>query len=321
MSKLLTFLFALALTMSFGFSQAPEIIAAPDEPVAVLSQVKGEVEYSKDGKKWRAVRRNKFLKADYLIRSGADGSGKVMLQASGDTFELGPNTEFIVKDGKLVAKKGKLAAAGESSALVAGLMKRFDKSQSYTTVRRAASSKKVEVESARELTLSDAYPYIVFESAGEQFSYEVKVGNEVYKVSPTKEELVRLKVKPFKGNVVYSIDVLKSGKKVFTMKPYRKGREQLDRQLSWLSEGKERELAAQAKQIQEAFPGNDALLSKLYEQEGLYVAAMDSYRDYLKANPDDEDIYPYYFWVIKKQLFLDELYRNEMTKYKELTEE
>lgn len=321
MSKWLTIVFTLALTLTFGVGQTPELKAAPAEPVAVLSQVKGKVEYSRDGKKWRKVRRSKFLRPGYSIRSGADGSGKVMLQATGQNFKLGPNTQFTVKGGKLVASKGSLDKAGETSALVAGLMKRFDKSQSYTTVRRAASSKKVRVESARELTLSDAYPYIVFESAGPEYSYEVTVGGKTHKVGATKDQLVKVKVDSFKGSQPYSIDVIKGGKKVFEMEPYRKGRDKLERQLTWLPQSKERELAEQVKQVKEAFPDNDALLSKLYEQEGLYVAAMESYRNYLEQNPDDEDIYPYYFWVIKKQLFLDELYREQMSKYKELTEE
>jgi len=293
--------------------------AGGKDPAAVLSQVKGSVEYSKDGQRWKKVRRNKFLKEGYHIRSGADGKGSLTIQASGDGFILGPNTTFHIQKGKVVADKGSLKAA-KSSALVAGLMRRFDQSQTYTTVRRSASSKKVRVRSARSLSLSDQHPELVFENPGEEYSFQVKVGDKTYKVPASKNNLVRAKIAPFTGSQPYSINVYKGSKQVFAMKPYRKGKEKLSRELKWLSRAESKSLANQVNETRQAFPGNDAMLSKVYEQAGLFVPAMDAYKNYLVESPDDEDIYPYYFWVIKKQLFLDNLYREEMVKYKELTE-
>ncbi|OGH04721.1 MAG: hypothetical protein A2600_02895 [Candidatus Lambdaproteobacteria bacterium RIFOXYD1_FULL_56_27] len=294
-------------------------VFAEGDPQAVLSQVQGSVEFSKDGSAWKPVRRNKFLQDGYFVRSGADGKGTLTIQKTGEAFNLAGEVQFQIKDGKAVTSKGKLEAAA-SSELVAGLMRRFDKSQTYTTVRRSASSKSAKVDAARELSLSAEYPYLVFESAGPEYSYEVVLAKETIKVPASKEAVVRVNIPAFSGKQAYSINVYKDGKQAFAMTPYSKGKDTKDRELTWLADDKVQTLKAQVEQVKQAFPGNDAMLSKVYEQEGLYVAAMDAYQSYLKSNPEDEDIYPFYFFVIKKQLFLEDLYKDEVNKYKAAAE-
>jgi len=296
-----------------------QVFAARKAPVAVLSQVKGDVTYSKNGKKWKKVRRNKFLKEGYSIKSGKNGKGTLTVQSTGEAFTLGSNTTFHIKQGKVVTDSGQLKAS-TSSAMVAGLMRRFDSSQTYTTVRRSAASKKLHLQSVRQLSLSDKHPYLAFENPGAEYSFAIKVGSRVTKVKPSKDAVVRAKLKPFKGVQPYTIEVYKGKKKVYSMKPYRKGKEKKERELKWLSSAEEKSLLSQIRDTKKAFPENDAMLSKVYEQAGLFVPAMDSYQAYLTQSPDDEDIYPYYFWVIKKQLFLEQLYTHEMVKYKALAE-
>jgi len=296
-----------------------QAFAAGKNPVAVLSQVKGDVTYSKNGKKWKKVRRNKFLKEGYSIKSGANGKGTLTVQGTGDSFTLTGNTTFHIKKGKIVTDAGKLEAAA-SSALVAGLMRRFDQSQTYTTVRRSASSKKLHLESARQLSLSKDHPFIAFENPGAEYKFRINVGKKSYNVPASKNAVVRAKIGKFDGVQPYSIEVYKGKKKVYSMKPYRQGKEKKSRELKWLSAAEAKNVQSQIKGTHAAFPGNDAMLSKVYEQAGLFVPAMDAYQAYLTESPDDEDIYPYYFWVIKKQLFLTQLYTHEMVKYKSLTE-
>ena len=84
------FLKPLVILLSFAFILASSSFAAKRGPVAVLSLAKGKVEYSKNAKKWKKVRRNKFLFNGYQIRTGADGSGKITNQKTGKDYLVDP---------------------------------------------------------------------------------------------------------------------------------------------------------------------------------------------------------------------------------------
>ena len=55
------------------------LFAASKDPVAVLFQVKGKVEYTKNGTKWKKIRHSKFLFAGYQIRTGDNSSAKITI--------------------------------------------------------------------------------------------------------------------------------------------------------------------------------------------------------------------------------------------------
>ena len=63
------------ITSSQVFAKAP--------PVAKLFQIEGQVEYSRNGTNWNPVRRTKYLFSGYHVRTGKDGSGKLINQVSG----------------------------------------------------------------------------------------------------------------------------------------------------------------------------------------------------------------------------------------------
>ncbi|MEK9823478.1 MAG: hypothetical protein VW840_15020, partial [Gammaproteobacteria bacterium] len=67
-------------------------VSAKEPPVAKLVQIEGEVEYSRNGTRWSPVRRTKYLFAGYQVRTGEDGGGKLINQASGDSQALGANS-------------------------------------------------------------------------------------------------------------------------------------------------------------------------------------------------------------------------------------
>ena len=129
----------LVLLSCLLFLGASPAFAGKKDPVAILSQVKGTVEYQKAGKnKWKKVRRNKFLFSGYTIKVGKDGSGKLTDKKTGKKYDLSAGSTIKVQAKGVKATKGSLKpAAAASSALAANLMKKFDKSQSYTTVRRS----------------------------------------------------------------------------------------------------------------------------------------------------------------------------------------
>ena len=57
-------------------------------PLGMLVEIKGKIEYSKNGKRWKKVRRNKFVYKDYLVKVSANSSVKYMNQETSETTQL-----------------------------------------------------------------------------------------------------------------------------------------------------------------------------------------------------------------------------------------
>ena len=304
---------ALGSVLIFMFSSIA--FAGPKDPVAVISQVQGQVEYQKRGKNWKKVRRNKFLFKGYAIRTGKDGSGKITNKLTGETFAIGANAEIQVTAKALKATKGSLEKAESGSKLAASLMKRFDKSQSFTTVRRSHKKSKNRIDAVRDLVVYAEYPYIVWESTGKEFSYKLTVGDRTYDVAAGKSTLVRAKIKPFKGTVTYKIDAYKGTEKVLAMKPYKQRGKLNERTVTWLGGGDQKKVDDSIATLQKEYPDNLFMLGNYYEDQKLFVAAMEQYRQYLKDNPDEIEMAPYLFRVYKK-LKLDKTYQVELDEYK-----
>ena len=62
----------------------------------MLVEIKGKIEYSKNGKRWKKVRRNKFVYKDYLVKVGAESSIKFLNQKTNETTLLTANSEVKV---------------------------------------------------------------------------------------------------------------------------------------------------------------------------------------------------------------------------------
>lgn len=306
----------IALLSAFLLLAAGPALAGKKDPVAVLSQAQGTVEYQKpEGKKFKQIRRNKFLFDGYIVRSGADGSAKITNKITGESFEMGANTELQITSNAIVASKGSLNKVS-GSELAASLMKRFDKSQSYTTVRRSHKKKVIEIDAAKSVVLTDAYPYMVWESLGSDYSYKLSIGNKSYDVAASDKELVRIKVDAFEGTQAYKIDAYQNGKKVVAMKPIKSRGEQHDRTVTWLSGSDKNNLESSVAALQQEYPENLFMLGNYYEDQNLYVAAMDMYKQYLSENPDEVEMTPYLFRVYKR-LKLDKIYKDELEEYKQ----
>ena len=223
----------LLLLFSIFFLTASALYAGSKDPVGVLFQVKGKVEYTKNGKKWKKVRRNKFLFAGYQIRTGPNGTGKVTIQDTGESLKLSANAVIMVTKKGLRVKKGTLNSAESTSKLMSGLMKKFTRSQSYTTVRRSHEKKTLKLAAARELALSDNYPYLVWANLGSNYSYKLILGGQEYDVPATSRDIVRVKVNPFEGKQTYRIEAIKDGKTAVSLKPYKKRGKETLHSVSW----------------------------------------------------------------------------------------
>ena len=85
-----------------------QLSTAKEPPVAKLVQVEGSVEYSRNGTRWNPVRRTKYLFAGYMIRTGQDGSGKLIDQKNGMAQELGSNSQIEVLADRVSLMSGNL---------------------------------------------------------------------------------------------------------------------------------------------------------------------------------------------------------------------
>lgn len=287
---------------------------AKGPPVAMLTQVKGTIEYSKDGAKWKKVRRNKFLFEGYSVRTGGDGSAKLVNQVTNMSRDVGANTEFKMgkKGGQLVS--GNLSdPTAVSGNLVASLNTRFAKAQRYTTVRRSVNKqKKMKLNTIKQITLSAAHPDLVWQGMGEDISYKLTVDNTSYNVPATAENMVRFTVPTLSaGQHAYSVELIKDGEVVF------KPRKSLE--ITWLGGSALDAFNKGLNDVKAAAPGDDFLIANYLEQEGLAVAAMDVYRKYFTENADDIDMYP---MLIKAyhDLKLKDLKKDEAVKYNQMLE-
>ncbi len=290
------------------------LYGAARDPVAVLYQVKGKVEYSKNGKKWKRVRHSKFLFTGYKIRTGTNGKGVINVRKTGKNLKLGPNSLIVTTSSGPIAKKGTLVASRTSGKLLSGLIKRFTKSQSYTTIRRSSKKKGINLDAVRNIALTDDFPHLVWSSLGGKYDFELTVGSDVYKVPATRENFVRVKVKPFLGKKTYHIKVLRDRKVVAALQPFRSKGKERERTIVWLSDEKKEELRNSITGIQDLYGDNSFIMGSYFEKNKMWVAAMDKYKQYLSEYPDEIEMTPYLFRVYKK-LRLNDLYRTELAEW------
>ena len=291
-------------------------IAGKKDPVGVLFQVKGKVEYTKNGTKWKKVRRNKFLFSGYQVRTGPDSSAKVTIKDTGENYDLHPDSLIDVGKKKLAAKQGSVTSAAASGKLMSGLMKKFNKSQSYTTVRRSHKKKDVKIVAVRRITFSDNYPYMVWNNIGSEYSYKLTVGDKTYDVPATGEMVVRTKVEPFDGQQIFKITAMKDGDAVVTLKPYKSRGKYKDHTATWLNDTKKIEVNKTIRDIRETYGENSFMMGSYFKKQDMWVASMDQYKQYLKESPDEIEMTPYLFRVYKK-LKLDGVYKKELEAWKQ----
>ncbi|MBF0158311.1 MAG: hypothetical protein HQL58_02190 [Magnetococcales bacterium] len=256
------------------------LLADAPTPVAMLVQPQGTVEYSRDGQTWEKLSRNKLLFSGSQVRTGADGSATVLNQKDGTSQTLQAGTTVLMDaTAGPKATAGKLSAPQPSSGdLVASISNRMSEAQKYTTVRRSANTGDAAAAEpklffAKKIALSNDYPDLVWESAGGQYSYQVKIGDNKFDVPATTAALVRFKVpNQAPGNYEYGIDLVQNGQPV--------GNAKKEGSLQWLNDSV---YAAAVK----AAGQDDFTVGNVLEEHGLLVAAMDRYQKYVTAHPHD----------------------------------
>jgi hypothetical protein len=271
--------------LMLAFSQF-SIAKAP--PVAKLVQVEGKVEYSRNGTKWTPVRRTKYLFTGYQIRTGDDGSGKLINQTDGTAQELGSESHIKVLVDSVSLISGNLTEPqSESGSIFESLANKFAKAQRYTTVRRSVNTGEDQVcdnkvRTIKSLTLSPSHPDLVWRNACPEFSYRLVIDGEAMDVSAqSTSEMIRFPVSEGSaGEHTYRVEVMDKDGTVYIPRK--------DSAFTWIT-------AKDEKSVSEALVAyeDDVFEQTNYlESQGMYVAAMDLYREYFFENPDDNDMRP-----------------------------
>ena len=268
------------ITSSQVFAKAP--------PVAKLVQIEGQVEYSRNGTNWNPVRRTKYLFSGYHLRTGKDGSGMLINQASGMSQELGSNSQLEIDGVKVIVIAGSLSEPQEEeTSLFQSLLNKFAKAQRYTTVRRSVNSSDEacdnKVRTIRSVTVSPGHSDLVWRNACPEYSYKLVIdaGMPIDVPAQSTSEMIRYNVASRAvGEHTYRVEVLDKDGTVYIPKAESK--------FQVMSADEEIELTAVLEQI-----GDDIFLeTNFLEEQGMYVAAMDAYREYFQQNPDDNDMRP-----------------------------
>ena len=273
--------------MTFGFI-ATANAETPRSPVGKLMDPNGTVEYSRDGEKWRPVTRAKYLFSGYHVRTGADGSGNFINQESGLAQSLSANVTAMVGDAGLDVSAGEVSDPFSSDAgLMDGLANKFASAQRYTTVRRAVKKPgepecEVKVRLARKITVSKGYADLVWEKACPDNTFVVVLGEQAFDVpSSATGEHIRFQLPlPAAGEYDLRLDVKAGEEVVYT--PRRPGK------LKVLASAEE----ATIKTALMAAGDDYFAQADVLEQHGLLVPAMDAYRAYFDAYPDDIEMKP-----------------------------
>ncbi|CAN2041808.1 Secreted protein [Candidatus Magnetomoraceae bacterium gMMP-15] len=283
-------------------------MASSKAPVAMLLQPQGQVEYSKDGQKWKKVKRNKFLFEGYRVKTGADARCKLINQQTNLITKMGINSEVEIHADGIKAISGNLIESSSEVNLLAGLKRMFAKAQKYTVVRRAAKKKgKIKLITIKNITLSDDYPDLVWKNLGSEYSYRLIIDNRVFDVQPSSDDMVRFKLNQMKpGEFNYTVQVIKDGKIVYS--PEKK------RSLKWMSDNEKKDFKKGKNAINQLGAENSFLIGYYMETYELTVAAMDQYRQFFSENPDENEMRPFLIKVYN-DLKLTNLKKEETDRY------
>ncbi len=332
MSRMIKIIATLVLSLLLVV-QGESVLAAGKKsraPVTMIMNVEGTVEYSKNGTKWKKVRRNKFLFPGYMIRTGADGKGTFLNQESNLSRDMSGDSEVTITAAGAEATKGALSepVAG-SGDLVASLGNRFKKGQKYTTVRRGLKIKLGSASHSKSspYKLSAAWPELIWDNVLEndvvkqgskitdenysEFSYRLTIDKQTVEVPAPKGELaVRFALKDMlPGKHKYKVELLRNGEMVS---------EKVRRASSfiWIDAAEESAIKGRL-----ASRGGDELLEAIsLDNDGIKVGALDIYTKFFAENLDEVDMRPQMLEHIRG-LKLGELLSHEGTLYEKLLAE
>jgi len=283
-------------------------MALDDEPAVLLIEAKGKVLYSADGTVWKDVSRNKFLFENWHMKTGDDGTCKLLNQHRETIEQVGTNTELeIHRDGPKVIK-GTVSKAEPAKSLAGYFNRKFADVQKYTGIRRYdRKGGEPKLMTAADITVSRDYPELVWENAGPEYSYKVLIGESAYEVPGSGEDLIRFRVPRQKeGQAAYCVQIVHEDEVIYNPEKMNT--------LRWLPDAEENALREEERELGKIAENNGFLLGNLMDARNIKVAAMDQYRAYLSENPDANEARPFLIKVLN-ELKLEKLEKSEMMNF------
>jgi len=263
--------------------QSPTI-ARPNPPVALLVNGSGTLAFSKDGNEWTPINRNKFLFSGDYVKTGHDGTCKLLFHDSHYAKYIENNSQAIVKEGNLELLAGNATESNNKAFnLLDNLKRKFAVIHRYTTVQRSQSSTINNFFLPESLVISNKYPTLAWESMGDQYSYRLIFQGQSYAIPKSDKKIIRYNLTRFKpGNHNYTVCVMENGKEIFRKSAT----------MTCLSEQKASLIASQEKDIRQ-ISNQGFLLGYFMDKEGLKVPALDHYLRYFEMGNYDSDVYPF----------------------------
>lgn len=282
--------------------------AADSEPLVLLIQVQGDVRYTKDGESWNLISRNKFLYDGDRIKTDDSGSCRLINRETDVLQAINSNTEIAVSKQGIKVLQGGLPEPEAAGDIISFLKRKFAKVQKYTMVKRKGrDTQNNYLQIAPEITLSKAYPEIVWENLGPGYSYELIVNGKKYKVPENNGYMVCFKLTDMiPGKFNYSINILYQGELLYV--PQAKGT------IRWLSESENTLFQKKVSRIHEIAHDNGFLMGNIMDEHGLKVAAMYEFQKFLAENPDINEVRPFLIKVYN-DLKLNKMKHNETILY------
>jgi len=262
--------------------QSPTI-ARPSPPVALLVNGSGTLAFSKDGNQWSPVNRNKFLFKGDHVKTGPDGTCKLIFQDSNHAKYIENNSQAIVKEDDLELLAGN---ASESNAktfnLLDNLRRKFAVIQRYTTVQRSKSSQAT-FSLPESLVISKHYPTLAWENAGSQYSYRLIFQGASYSIPETSQTIIRYQLNHFKpGKHEYTVCIINDGKETLRKTS----------RVICLTEQESDAIFNQEENVRK-ISDQGFLLGHFMDEKGLKVPALDYYLRFFEKGTYDTDIYPF----------------------------
>ncbi|MEO5333375.1 MAG: hypothetical protein H7839_15285 [Magnetococcus sp. YQC-5] len=311
-AKMIILLF-FSFTWTFSVMQAGAETSST--PLVLITQIQGQVEYSKEDSTWKPLQRNKLLFNGDQVRTGGDGSAKLIHQTAHTIQTMGGHSVIKITENRIDKLSGTLSEPVTAAAnLFDNLEKRFAEAQHYTTMRRGVSKDPLRKGAKKELFLSPKYPELVWSNMGAEYTYELVIDNHSIPVgSAGSSEMVRHTITGVTpGRHVCQIKVLKDGQELsdFTK----------NCAINWMDSAQIATLEKGINEIKTLAPGDPFMLGLFLDNNGLTVAAMDMYRIYFKHNLQDLEMRP---MLIKaySDLELNDLKKQEVKRYQQLVSE
>ena len=241
----------------------------------VLLKPRGDVQYF-DGKKWRTIKNDKFLFNKYAVKTGVDGSCKIISLKNGTYNAIDNESEVVIKDSNICVVKGNVGKLKPVGIMLAGLSRKY-----ASALEDHYQTRSVSFDVTKNIILSKNYSDLVWDNLGEDYNYQLNINNKVYNIPSSKGKIIRYTVKGLKpGRFQYSVDVLKDGQ-IFQSSPR-------DNYITWFSRSDMNDLNKDINPIRHL--QNDFLMASAYEEIGLKVAAMDFYHAYFKNKEHDDEM-------------------------------